>query len=234
MTDTTIFTPDQGAVVETPVVNTTAPSLALSTEVQELVGVGKKYQTVEAALAAVPHAQKHINTLEVELAELRAKVAAQKTTQELLDELKSGIPQGETLPNPGLSQDVLLKAVEQVVTQKENQKTAAVNQSTVVNTFKEAYGDQAESFYNKVAAEAGLSVSMLNELAKTSPLAVIKLAGIAKKDPLPGKIRSDVNTTGFQNGTPELSAKVAKGNSTRDVLNAWHIAGEKVKQKLGN
>lgn len=234
MTEPTIFTPDQGDVVPAaPIVTPAAPSIP--PELAELVGVGKKYQTVEAAVAALPHAQTHISTLERELAELREEVAKRKTTQELLDEIKSGIPTGATTPKSELSQDTLVKLVEQVITQKESVKTASQNQNTVVDTFRATFGDQAEAQYNKVAAEAGLSVQALNQLAKTSPLAVIKLAGIGKTvAPTVGKIKSDVNTNAFKAPVEgQDSSFVGKSNSTANLLNAWRKAGEIVKSRNG-
>jgi len=66
----------------------------------------------------------------------------------------------------------------------------------------------------------------------TSPEAVLKLAGI-KKDQSVGKPSSSVNTEGnFNSQTQELSARVPLvGATTKDVVNAWKIAGEKVKQR---
>ena len=59
-------TPDN----QEPVVNL-APQFQIPTEASELVGAGKKYQSVEDALKSVPHAQKHIQTLENELANVK-------------------------------------------------------------------------------------------------------------------------------------------------------------------
>ena len=68
-----------------------APQFQIPTEAVELVGEGKKYSSVEDALKSVPHAQKHIQTLESELATLKEELSKRKTTEELLDEIKSGI-----------------------------------------------------------------------------------------------------------------------------------------------
>ena len=76
-----------------------------------------------------------------------------------------------------------------------------------------------------------MPVEQLNTLAVTSPEAVLKLAGIKKPVNL-GKPTSTVNTQGsFSQPQGELSAKVPKGASTKDLVNAWKIAGEKVKQR---
>lgn len=231
MSEPSLFTADP-AVVEPPVVN---PTPTVPPELSELVGEGKKYKTVDAALAALPHAQTHISKLEQELASLREEVAKRKTTQELLDEIKSGIPNGETAPNKEIDQDTVANLVRKVVNENEAARIQTVNTQTVVNTFRATFGDKAEEVYTKVATEAGLTVGMLNQLAKTSPLAVIKLAGIHSKPEVPGKVKSDVNTEGFHSGTQEPpSAKVAKTGSTKDLVDAWKRAGEKVRQNLGS
>jgi hypothetical protein len=234
LTDTSLFTADPADVVPQEVPPVVNPIISIPPELNELVGEGKKYKTVEAAMAALPHAQTHISKLEQELATLREEVTKRRTTQELLDELKSGIPNGETAPHKEIDQDAVVKLVKQIVSQTETVKQHKSNTSTVVSAFKEAFGDKAEEQYNKIAAEAGMSVGVLNELAKTSPLAVIKLAGLNKPVNITGKVKSDVNTETFRTNSQEpLSAKVAKTNSTRDLVDAWRRAGEKVKQNLG-
>ena len=236
MSEPNIFTdvPDQGAPTEAPAITTQEPTIP--PELVELVGAGKKYATVEAALKALPHSQSHISKLEAELAQLRDEVTKRKTAQELLDEIKSGIPQGETTPKDGLSQDVVVQLVEKVISQKEQKQVAQTNIGKVVATFKETFQDKAEEQYNRIAQESGLSVAELNRLSATSPMAVLKLAGINRATPAgtPGKITSDVNTVALgTQSNQELSAKV-KGTSTRDVVDAWRIAGEKAKKALNS
>lgn len=236
MSEPNIFNgdPDKGTTPEAPAVTTQEPSIP--PELVELVGAGKKYATVEAALKALPHSQTHISKLEAELASLRDEVSKRKTAQELLDEIKSGIPQGETTPKDGLSQDVVVQLVEKVISQKEQKQAAQSNIGKVVSTFRDAFKDKAEEQYNKLAQDAGLSVAELNRLAATSPMAVLKLAGInqAPVTPTPGKVTSDVNTVALgTQSNQELSAKV-KGTSTKDVVDAWRIAGEKARKALNS
>lgn len=236
MSDSNIFTevPDQGVAPEVPA--TTNPESTIPPELIELVGAGKKYATVDAALKALPHSQSHISKLEAELAQLREEVNKRKTAQELLDEIKSGIPQGETPPTAGLNQDTVVQLVEKVISQKEQKQAAQTNIGKVVSAFKDAFQDKAEEQYNKLAQEAGLSVGELNRLAATSPMAVLKLAGVTKSNtvPNPGKVSSDVNTIAISGqSSQELSAKV-KGTSTKDVVDAWRIAGEKARKALNS
>lgn len=217
---------------------TAAPSTpALPTEVAELVGEGKKYRTAEDALKAIPHAQKHIMTLEEEAKQLREELAKRKTSEELLEEFKlSGIQTSPVTQQQTPPVDVEA-VVASVLAKKEAATTAQKNISTVVSTFQNTFGDKAkaEEMYNKVAEESGLSISALNSLAATSPEAVLRLAGITRKqtETTPGKVQGTVNAQAFgDKPNSELSARLKSGASTKDMVNAWRIAGEKVKQKL--
>src|SRR4030043_1329496 len=88
MTDS-FFNGSTDPVVETPAIPS-SPALNIPTEIAELVGEGKKYKSVEDALKSVPHAQQHIQTLEEENARIKAELVARRTTEEILEEIRSG------------------------------------------------------------------------------------------------------------------------------------------------
>jgi len=234
MSDNTIFeTGDPPSQVTDP---TKQPTFQIPTEAVEFIGSGKKYQSAEEALKSVPHAQKHIQTLEQELQQLKEELTKRKTAQELLDDLKSGISTENTPQSLEIDPDKIEQIVTQSITAREQQKLAETNTSTVVSKFTEKFGNEAEKVYNSVAKEAGLTIAQLNRLAASSPNAVLKLAGLDKPSTssIPGKQTSSVNTQAFTEGdtNKDLSARVPKGASTKDLVNAWRIAGEKVKQNL--
>lgn len=231
MTEATIFDPNTNeGQVQDPQPN----SLNIPTEVEEYVGSGKKYQSVDDALKSVPHAQKHIQTLEQELAQVKEELTKRKTAAELLDEVKSGFLPENTPQAVEFDQDKLVQIVNQTITQKELQKQAQTNASSVAEKFKATFGEQAETVYTTLAKDSGLSVAQLNMLASTSPNAVLKLAGLDKRESVPAKTSSSINTESIRSNPSgdQLSARVPKGATTRDLTNAWRIAGEKVKQKL--
>ena len=211
------------------------PVFQIPTEAAELVGDGKKYNSVEDALKSVPHAQKHIQTLESELAAAREELTKRKTTEELLDEIKSGIQPQITSAGSEFDQDKLLKLVDQTLEQKERQRAAKTNAETVANKFTDKYGQKAEEVYNTIARDSGLTVQQLNSLAASSPKIVLKLAGLeGTSAPVAGKPTSSVNTEtlGNKQDPNQLSARVKQGATTKDLVNAWKIAGEKVKLNL--
>jgi len=230
MTDSTIFTqatPD-AALVTPPASTTTLPQ-----EVIELVGQGKKYATVDDALKSVPHAQKHIKTLEEELASTKAELEKRKTAEQLLDEIKSGMKPAESPSAFGqITSDNVAQIVEQTLVKKTQEQVVKTNISKVTSAFSGKYGEKAEEAFKTLAKDTGMSVDELNRLSATSPNAVLQLAGITGKQVVTGggRMSSSVNTDGLaptdQSG--QLSARVKQGASTKDLVNAWKIAGQKV------
>lgn len=206
----------------------------IPTEAQDLVGEGKKYSTAEEALRSVPHAQEHIKTLEEEMAQMKEELSKRKTTQELLDELKSGVqPVANTTQETGLNQDTIMELVNNTLKQNEQKKTAQANASQVANKFTEKYGSNAETVYNSLAQDLSLTPQKLNELAASSPNLVLRLADLEPNVKVV-KSSGSVNTEALSANKPpqEMSARVPKGAKTSDLVNAWRAAGEKVKQKL--
>lgn len=227
-----IFEGDTPPIVVPPV----APTLQIPTEVAELVGQGKKYQSVEEALKSVPHAQKHIKDLETELVQLKEEVMKRKSTEEIIEEFRLGNVQPGTPPaNTSITQETIEQTVANLLARKESETKAGGNVSKVIATFVETFGDKekAEAEFLKIAEASGLSIDMLNNLAATSPEAVFKLAGFQKKIVPPGKITSSINTESLHSGQPQsLTAKVKQGATTKDLTQAWKNAGDIVKQKL--
>ena len=215
-------------------VDNQTPEFKIPTEALDFVGEGKKYKSAEDALKSVPHAQEHIKTLEEEMAQLKEELTRRKTAEELLDEFKSGVQQTEATPQSvDLNQDTIMNLVNQTLEQREKQTKAQSNAKSVASKFTEQYGSKAEEVYNKLAQDSGLTVEQLNNLSATSPNVVLKLSGLDAKPATVGKPSSSINTQALGSTKPtELSARVPKGASTKDMLNAWRAAGEKVKSQL--
>ena len=215
--------------------DTQAKPFEIPTEAQPLVGEGKKYASAEDALRSVPHAQEHIKTLETEMAQLKEELTTRKTTQELLDEIKSGVkPAENTTQEVGLNQDTVMELVNNTLKQNEQKQLAKANASQVASKFSEKYGSNAETVYNSLAKDLNLTPTKLNELAATSPNLVLRLADLepSVQTNVP-KSSGSVNTEALaaNRSQAEVSAKVPKGASTKDLVNAWRAAGEKVKQQ---
>jgi len=229
LTESTIFnkedapvTPEVAPVVATP----TAP--VIPQELAELVGEGKKYSTVEAALASVPHAQTHIASIEAQLAKANEALAAARTQEEILAEIRES--SSSTVPTtpsaPTVSQEQITSLIKQSLKEVQTEKEATTNISTVTSTFEETFGDKAEAAYNQIATDSGLSIKDLNRLAATSPSAVLKLAGIGNKQlPVVKPSSGTINTESLaaQPITQEHNSRVS-GNTTKDLTAAFQKA----------
>jgi hypothetical protein len=227
-------TQTESTTQETQQTDTQAKLFEIPTEAQELVGEGKKYSSAEEALRSVPHAQQHIKTLEEEMAQLKEELSKRKTTQELLDEIKSGVtPVENTTQEVGLNQDKIMEMVNQTLKQNEAKQTAKQNAATVANKFTQQYGAEAEEVYGRLATELNLTTSQLNDLATRSPNVVLKLAGFNSSTSNVSRPTSSVNTEALSKNKPqaEVSARVPRGASTKDLVSAWRAAGEKIKQQ---
>jgi hypothetical protein len=213
----------------------TTTTLTLPQELAELVGQGKKYSTVEDALKSVPHAQKHISTLEADMIALKEELSKRKTAQELLDEIKSRDTHTEQPSVTGITEDKAAEIVKQILQKEEQSKKTTANIKSVTSAFAEKFGEKAEAEYNKIAAESGLTVEALNRLSASSPSVVFKLAGLfdKKEETVTGKPNSSVNTEAMRstanNQTP--SARVPAGAKTKDLVAAWKAAGAKVQSQ---
>ena len=229
----TTETPVEQSTNEAPQQDTAPKAFEIPTEAQELVGEGKKYQSPEDALKSVPHAQKHIETLESELAEVKDELTKRKTTQELIDEIKSGVQtEVNTTQTAELNQDNVMDLVNQTLSIREKKAQAETNAKSVAARFTEQYGDKAESTYNSIAKELNVTVTQLNELAASAPSIVLKAAGLSAATAPVGNTTGSVNTEALNNTPkPDVTSAKVEGGSTKDLLKAWGKAGEKVKQQ---
>ena len=233
MDEVTTETPVEQSTNEAVQTDTAPKAFEIPTEAQELVGEGKKYQSPEDALKSVPHAQKHIETLESELASVKEELTKRQTTQELIDELKSGSqPVENTTQSAEINQDNVMALVNETLSIREKKAQADSNAKQVAAKFTAQYGDKAEATYNSIAKELNVTVTQLNELASSAPSIVLKAAGLSAATAPVGNTTGSVNTEALTNtASPQaLSAKVESG-STKDLLRAWGRAGEKIKQQ---
>lgn len=225
MTDT-VFT-------QTPAAPSSTEQPQLPPEVVEFVGAGKKYASVDEALKSVPHAQKHIATIEAELALAKQELEKRKTAEQLVEEIKQSGMQPPAQPAPvSFDPARVTELVRQTLEATEVQKSQQSNISSVTSAFYAKHGkEQAEAMYIKMAQENGMTVQALNRLAAEAPSVVLKLAGLDKaQPPATPPMSSSVNTDGFAPQSPaNLSARVPKGAKTKDIVQAWRNAGANLK-----
>jgi len=232
--DTTIFnntTTTEPATTEPVVPPDPSTAIQVPDSVAELIGEGRKYKTIEDALNSIPHAQTHIEKLETEHEEYRTKLAAATTLDSVLDKIDS-TPKTETTPiSAEVNSNDLETRIAQVLDAKDIAATQQANQTTVTQKLTEIYGEKARDAYLEIASNNGLTVEALNNLASTSPQAVLNLLSSKPVQTPPTKTTSSVNTESFSHNTEQdVSARLPKNATTADTTNAWRAAGTKVQR----
>jgi len=176
MTDTAFTKASEGTTAAadpqvTPVpVTSTAPTLAIPPEVAELIGEGKKYATIEAALKSIPHAQTHISRLEQETADLRARHV---DVDEVLANMGKGSSQVDTTST--IDENTVADRVIAKLSAKEQETVKATNLTLASDKLAQKAGsiDAAAILIVEKARELGLHPTDLQRLAEKSPTAFL-------------------------------------------------------------
>jgi len=227
------------ATDDNQVVEPKAAPLPIPEELQDFIGEGKKYSSLEDALKSIPHAQKHISTLEQENKTYKEQIEKVQSMEELLTQMKAQQNTKEEHTTPPVdndsADDLLGKLsqqmealVEQKLALKQQQEISNKNKESVANAFKQAYGDKAQEVYTKLSQDTGVSIDDLNQLAAASPKALLRLAGIEGSKQLANqKVSGTINTEAFianATGKPAEVKPVMYGATSADILATWRAS----------
>lgn len=156
----------------------------------ELVGENAKFKTPQALARGKMESDLHISHLESELNELRQELTKARTVQDLMDQLEAkqkarqpdnqngnqsedGNPPADPLHKPNLSKEDVVSILRQ------EQEAAAQNRNVeiVKQALEQAWGASYRTELQKAAAEVGVSIPFLEDMAKKNPQAFLKLVG---------------------------------------------------------
>ena len=193
----------------------------------DLIGEGKKYATVDAALGSVAPAQDHISKLEEEMEVLKAELETRKTVEDTLNSLVTTKDEGVTAP-AALDEGTIEQLVANVLTKTETVKTQEKNILTVDAKMKETFGDKATEALNKKAEELGVNSDFMMSLAAKSPVAFLNQFGIDNTTPKEtvGTQESTINTEHFQGKPVDPPKTVMRNATTKDMVAGWRAAGD--------
>jgi len=174
---------------------------------EALVGEGKKFSDPESLARGKWEADKTIEARNSELEQLRAKVDeleiekrlnAQSTQKPLENKPEPRVEDNQPA-KPSAPED-LAKLVRAQLQTERAEETVRANVDRVANRLVEMYGDEdkANRVVKTKAAELGVSVEFLQEVAAKSPKAFFSQLGISDTTTAPaGPTKSDVNTSAF-------------------------------------
>lgn len=173
---------------------------------QEWVGEGKKYHSLDDALKSIPAAQSHIEKLENEaksrLTEEQLNERNEQLMADLEEKLMKQMATKTTRPAVELEftqtketdQSVDIDSVvNSILSRREQEQSAKQNQMSVVASAVAKWGERAESTLYGEAAKLGLSPQQLDAFAAQNPKAVFKMLGI--EDAKPSSTRASIGST---------------------------------------
>jgi hypothetical protein len=177
--------------------------------VEDLVGEGKKYSSVEELAKAYYNADSHIQKIENENKELRVKAEAKIQAEELLKGLSQQEPvQPEQTPSDnhsheGTGEDVQAM-VERMLNERESSAKAATNTRLVEEALSAAFGSKAREVFETKAKELNTD---LRALSAQSPQLVLQAFGVSGKAPSSSAPLPTSNMSAHSGTAPAIDGK---------------------------
>lgn len=212
----------QGAKPEGVIDDNQDPKPAPTDQYSDLVGEGKKYATIEAAMASVAPAQEHISKLETENEQLRTDLEARKTVEETLNSIVSNKEEGDRPTPSSLNEEAVEQIVANAMSKKEANATLITNIATVETRMVKEFGEKASEKVAAKAEELGVSIDFMMGIAAKSPTAFLNQFGLNKSQGTPAPQESTVRTEGFQNQPPaEKKRSAILSGDSKAILEEW-------------
>lgn len=203
-------------------------------EVLEFVGPGKKYTNLADALKSLPHAQKHISTLEQELADLRAAQGQALSEADVVSAVEAYLKAQGT--PPGLDEKGIQALVDRHLSDREAARAAAANVQAFKAAMGKKFGDKQAEVFAQKASEVGLTQAKLSELVRTSPKAALQLFGLeGSKGPSGVPSPSGLNTEALHALNPHdgEGLKTFRGVNSKDLAAEYRRVEAAIKKKHG-
>jgi len=219
-------------------VDNEAPVTPVADPLQELVGEGRKFKSIEDLAKSKVEADRFIDKLKSENDALRKLVKDSERTTTMtnaIERLLASVTKSEDessnqpaapsqlpvtnpeAPAKAISAEDVVKIVHAV----EEQRRMAANEQQALGNLNKKYGDKADEILTSRAAELGMDKKMLVDMARRNPKAFSRLIG---ED-------SQTNVIGA-NVSPRNSAAVSGANPVNStVRNAAYY--ENLKKTMG-
>jgi len=176
--------------------------------VDQLVGEGKKFATIEDLAKGKLAADSHIDNLESQHKELTAELEKRLTAEEQVEKMlkdrqnqegqEKPKEEGETAPS--ISEDKIAELVRETVAQDKTEAQAQANEDAVNTRLQEAYGEKAKERLEAKAKELSVSVNFLKDVARKSPSAFYSTIGLEpQKSSAPRHTTGTIDTSQLEN-----------------------------------
>lgn len=190
----------------------------------------QKYKDVFTALEALNHSQRYIKTLEDENKQYKETRVEQDTLEQALQNISAKDNRPEPTKSEGLNAEQIKQMVSSTLMEEKTKETKNINKNHVSEALVQKFGDveKAKKAYSDKAAELGVDVDMLADLASVSPKAVLAYFDTPKEtfSTSRGSINPQALGTKPQE-TVDYAARFYK--SSDPSISKWKEAGEGLK-----
>lgn len=187
----------------------------------------QKYADVPTALQSIPHAQNRIQELQQKVKELEEENARRAGFDDVLSRLDGSKQSAGQPAQQAMSAEELHSLVENALENREKQTAAKQNQTAVSEALIKKFGDteKATEQLKAKAAQLGIGMDMMGQLAQTSPNAVLSYFNASSVDTASpsGYGEAPVNSAPAQDD-PFAAARGKLFGQTDALLNKWRSA----------
>ena len=205
--------PENGSNQEQAQTEQTTTQTEQSFEERLVQAKGENWKDPEVLAKGKLEADSYIQQLEEQNRQLREDLGKNDYASQVLDAINGKAADTSTAKDieadkdtagveeegtpPSLNEDTLKSLVEKTLQEKETQKSIEQNLKTVEETLKGQYGDKLGQVLQNKAAELGLSMGRMEELASESPSAFLALFGDNRQENMfTSMMNSSINTEG--------------------------------------
>lgn len=188
-----------------------------------------KYKTVEDALKSVAHKEAFIKQILEEKRLAEEKIKAQEDLAKLLQKPAETPPASTQEVPVGLRPEDVL----QILESREKAKVASANMQSVSTALAEAFGADSGKKLNELMQSTGMSKGLVDEMARNSPAALLKLLGVDKKAPaVPPTQSSSIRPPQTTPGDATKPKSVMKGGSNKTLVSEWKASAARTNEQL--
>lgn len=176
---------------------------ALPVNLEDWVGEGKKFNTVEDLAKSYAHSQEHIGKVESSYKALQADLDKRLTVKEMVAEIQTQktepvttvVPEGDQNPVQGMKPEDVKSQIDIAVGDLSTKLQHQANERMVSDTLREKLGkDAVGAELEEKAKAAGITVDDMRLLAQTNPKVVLAMFPEKPTTPSGTQLHSSVNT----------------------------------------
>lgn len=203
-----------------------------------------KYNSIETALDALKHSQEYIPQIKSEAerwkaeaerlqAELAQRASIEDTIAKFTTQRTPEAPSTTTEAPKALDESAVEAMLQRALTAREQKQLAEQNLSAVSAQLTQKYGEKAKEVLASKAAELGMSMESVKQIASSSPSAVLAWFNTSSPAPSGAPVRSTVSLPDTPRDT-ELkspSKSLLRGASSKDQIEFLKKIREEVYRK---